>query len=118
MGFLRKCFASDLRYVDFPQGLAGLDYLKDLETRRRREVGAALERLDINRETLGTAETDLSRRFPGVVEWFKSVEEKERKIEALYTQLFVGLRRWVSMLLVRYLTNTDLFPDSRQRALP
>ncbi|KAL1310883.1 hypothetical protein AAFC00_001114 [Neodothiora populina] len=93
--FLRKCFSADLRYVDFPQALAGLDYLKDLETRRRREVAAALERLDIRRETLGTAEDDLSRRFPGVLEWFKSVEEKERKIEALYTQLYIGLRRWV-----------------------
>lgn len=96
MTFTRKCFAQDLLHVDFPQALAGLDYLKDLEMRRRRDVGAALERLDINRDTLGTAEDDLSRRFPGVLEWFRSVEEKERKIEALYTQLYVGLRRWVS----------------------
>lgn len=96
VSFLKKCFAQDLRFVDFPQALAGLDYLKDIETRRRREVATALERLDISRETLGTAEDDLSRRYPGVVQWFKSVEEKERKIEALYTQLFVGLRRWVS----------------------
>jgi len=96
LSFVRKCFSQDLRFVDFPQALAGLDYLKDLETRRRREVGTALDRLDIRRETLGTAEDDLSRRYPGVVEWFKCVEEKERKIEALYTQLYVGLRRWVS----------------------
>ncbi|KAF1356538.1 hypothetical protein BDV97DRAFT_288050 [Delphinella strobiligena] len=95
ISFLKKCFAQDLIFVDFPQALAGLDYLKDLETRRRREVATALERLDISRETLGTAEDDLSRRYPGVVQWFKSVEEKERKIEALYTQLFVGLRRWI-----------------------
>lgn len=95
MSFLKKCFAIDLRFVDFPQALAGLDYLKDLETRRRREVGVALERLDIRRETLGTAEDDLSRRYPGVLEWFRSVEDKERKIEALYTQLYVGLRRWI-----------------------
>ena len=100
MSFVRKCFSQDLRYVDFPQALAGLDYLKDLETRRRREVATALDRLDIRRETLGTAEDDLSRRYPGVLEWFKSVEEKERKIEALYTQLYVGLRRWVSALCI------------------
>ncbi|GAB7348372.1 hypothetical protein MBLNU459_g6809t2 [Dothideomycetes sp. NU459] len=93
--FVRKCFAADLRFVDFPQALTGLDYLKDLETRRRKEVAASLERLGIDRETLGTAEDDLSARFPGVLAWFRSLEGKERKIEALYTQLYVGLRRWV-----------------------
>lgn len=94
--FVRKCFAADLRFVDFPQALTGLDYLKDLEIRRRKEVAAALERLGIDRERLGTAEDDISTRFPGVLTWFKSLEDKESKIEALYTQLYVGLRRWVS----------------------
>lgn len=96
--FARKCFAADLRFVDFPQALTGLDYLKDLETRRRKEVAAALERLGIDRETLGTADDDISLRFPGVLAWFRSLEDKERKIEALYTQLYVGLRRWVSSI--------------------
>lgn len=93
--FLRKAFSADLRFVDFPQALTGLDYLKDLETRRRREVAAALECLGINRDTIGAAEEELSRRFPGVLSWFRTLEEKERKIEALYTQLYVALRRWV-----------------------
>jgi hypothetical protein len=93
--FLRKAFSSDLRFIDFPQALTGLDYLKDLETRRRREVATALERLGINRDTIGAAEAELSGRFPGVLAWFRTLEEKERKIEALYTQLFVALRRWV-----------------------
>lgn len=93
--FLRKAFAADLRFVDFPQALTGLDYLKDLETRRRREVSAALERLAISRHNIAAAEEELSARFPGVLSWFRTLEEKERKIEALYTQLYVALRRWV-----------------------
>ncbi|KEQ67772.1 uncharacterized protein M437DRAFT_36469 [Aureobasidium melanogenum CBS 110374] len=93
--FLRKAFSADLRFVDFPQALTGLDYLKDLETRRRREVAAALECLGIDRNTIGAAEEELSRRYPGVLSWFRTLEEKERKIEALYTQVYVALRRWV-----------------------
>lgn len=103
--FVRKCFTLELSLVDFPQALTGLDYLKDLETRRRREVAAALERLDIRRETLGTAEDDLSIRYPGVLAWFRSLEEKERKIEALYTQLYIGLRRWVCTMKSSLITS-------------
>ena len=118
--FLRKCFAADLRFVDFPQGLTGLDYLKDLESRRRREVAAALERLEINRETIDSAENDLSVRYPGVLAWFRTLEEKERKIEALYTQLFVGLRRWVrkhATRRCRELSLTWFITDPHQRTL-
>ncbi|KAJ9625677.1 hypothetical protein H2203_004438 [Taxawa tesnikishii (nom. ined.)] len=88
--FVMKCFAADLTL-----SLTGLDYLKDLETRRRREIASALNRLGIRRETLGTAEDELTQHYPGVLSWFKSLEDKERKVEALYTQLYVGLRRWI-----------------------
>lgn len=93
--FLGKCFTSDLTCVDFPQALTGLDYLKDLETRRRREIIFAKERLDIDRATLST-DSELQVQYPGVAQWLKVVEDKERKLEALYTQIYVGLRRWVS----------------------
>ncbi|KAF2770366.1 hypothetical protein EJ03DRAFT_270437 [Teratosphaeria nubilosa] len=93
--FLRRCFPAELVCVDFPQALTGLDYLKDLETRRRREVAAAMSRLDIDRETLDNDASALSEQYPGVLKWVKSIEEKERKIDALYTQLYVALRRWI-----------------------
>ncbi|KAK3703083.1 hypothetical protein LTR37_014694 [Vermiconidia calcicola] len=93
--FLQRCFPSRLVDIDFPQALTGLDYLKDLETRRRREVAAAFERLDIDRETLNSEEDQLSSRYPGIAKWVQSIEEKERKIDALYTQLYIGLRRWI-----------------------
>ena len=93
--FVRRCFPSELVLVDFPQALTGLDYLKDLETRRRREVAAAMHRLDIDRASLGSDAAALSDRYPGVLQWVKSIEEKERKVDALYTQLYIVLRRWI-----------------------
>ena len=94
-GFARKCFKLDLRRVDFPQALTGLDYLKDLETRRRREVAAAMDRLDIDASVLGAEADLLSVQYPGVAQWVKMIEEKERKVDAIYTQLYIGLRRWI-----------------------
>ena len=94
-GFLRRCFPSELTEVDFPQALTGLDYLKDLEARRRREVAAAMARLEIDRDALDSEAEPLSSRYPGVARWVKSIEDKERKIDALYTQLYIGLRRWI-----------------------
>ncbi|KAK5115777.1 hypothetical protein LTR62_000866 [Meristemomyces frigidus] len=93
--FLRRCFPPDLVCVDFPQALTGLDYLKDLETRRRREVAAAMNRLAIDRTTLEMEDEYLSDRYPGVKQWVVDINEKERKVEALYTQVYVALRRWI-----------------------
>jgi hypothetical protein len=91
--FVRRCFPPELEEVDFPQALTALDYLKDLETRRRKEVLAALKRLGI---TGAEGETsDLAKRYPGVLSWLNSIENKEKKVMALYTQVYLGLRRWV-----------------------
>lgn len=100
ISFVRKCFTVELEQVDFPQALTALDYLKDLEVRRRREVAAALQRLGVDREDLREKEK-LGRKYPGVLKWVSSIEEKERKVEALYTQVYLGIRRWVSSHSVR-----------------
>jgi hypothetical protein len=92
--FVRKCFPKDLDQVDFPQALTAMDYLKDLEIRRRREVVAALDRLGVERGDIGQKEV-LGKKYPGVLRWVLAVEEKERIIEALYSQVYIGLRRWV-----------------------
>ncbi|KAK5165990.1 hypothetical protein LTR04_000864 [Oleoguttula sp. CCFEE 6159] len=93
--FVRRCFPSELVMVDFPQALTGLDYLKDLETRRRREQVAALHRLGIERDTFGSDADDVTHRFPGVIAWIKLLDQKDRKAEAFYTQLYIALRRWI-----------------------
>ena len=94
--FVRRCFPSELVYVDFTQALTALDYLKDLENRRRKELRLALQRLGIEKNSASETGEDVMRRFPRVAEWITSVQEKERKVEAMYSQVYIGLRRWVS----------------------
>ncbi|MCJ1402197.1 hypothetical protein MMC11_005417 [Xylographa trunciseda] len=92
--FVRRCFTEDLCLVDFTQALTALDYLKDLETRRKRELSFALRRLKINVDAIDLERDDLAKRSPSIAEWISSMEDKERKVEALYTQVYIGLRRW------------------------
>jgi len=85
-----------LALVDFPQALTGLDYLKDLETKRKRAINLAFTKLNVDKETLGAGSADqVPALSPPVAAWVKSVLDRERKVEALYTQLYIGLRRWV-----------------------
>ena len=119
--FVRRSFTEDLCLVDFTQALTALDYLKDLENRRKRELSAALKRLGIEKETFRRDSDDFSKKYPGVTEWVTSMEDKERRVEALYTQLYIGLRRWVSPLVSSpsspiVLTCFNL--DSHQRDAP
>ena len=91
--FVRRCFPPQLDLVDFPQAVTALDYLKDLEDRRRREVLAAFDKLEIPRADLGQREK-IAKKYPGCIRWVELTEEKERKVQALYTQVYIGLRRW------------------------
>jgi hypothetical protein len=91
---VHRCFSNELDRVDFPQALTALDYLKDLEVRRRREVVAALDKLGIDRSDIAHRD-NLAKKYPGVLSWVLATEEKERKVEALYTQVYIGLRRWI-----------------------
>ncbi|KAF2195308.1 hypothetical protein K469DRAFT_545605 [Zopfia rhizophila CBS 207.26] len=95
VSFVSRCFHPDLALVDFPQALTALDYLKDLETRRRKEVAAAFERLGIRSDTVGTDSDGVFERYPGIALWVKHIEGKNKKAEAYYSQLFLGLRRWI-----------------------
>ncbi|KAJ5235325.1 uncharacterized protein N7469_004493 [Penicillium citrinum] len=86
---LRRCFTAELENVDFPQALTALDYLKDLDSRWKKEMEAALTRLGIARED---AEDPKSSGF---AEKVSRVNAKARTVTALYTQIYVGLRRWI-----------------------
>lgn len=91
--FVRQTFGEDLGTVDFMQALTAMDYLRDLDIRRRREVLAALDKLGIDRNDLGRKDK-LAKKYPGVVRWIVDMEQKERKVEAIYSTIYVGLRRW------------------------
>jgi len=93
--FVRRCFTADLCLVDFTQALTALDYLKDLENRRKRELTSVLQRLGVDKESLVQTGDDMKINNPRVREWVSQLQDKERKVEALYTQVYLGLRRWV-----------------------
>ncbi|KAI9682767.1 MAG: hypothetical protein M1829_006756 [Trizodia sp. TS-e1964] len=89
--FVRRCFPPELDMVDFPQALTGLDYLGDLKKRQERELDFAFKKLGIVKE----AEADETmKKYPAVRAWITSMQEKQKNIVSLYTQLYVGLRRW------------------------
>ncbi|KAL8711057.1 MAG: hypothetical protein Q9220_004438 [cf. Caloplaca sp. 1 TL-2023] len=92
--FVRRCFTVDLCLIDFTQALTALDYLKDLEGRRRREITLALQRLGLDRDSIGKSEEELRDSRPRIAEWVQGMQEKERKVESLYTHVYLGLRRW------------------------
>jgi hypothetical protein len=94
--FVRQTWGDKLDQVDFLQALTSLDYLRDLDIRRRREVLAALEKLGVHGSDL-REEHRLAKNYPGVVRWIVDMEEKERQVETLYTQVYTGLRRWTML---------------------
>ncbi|KAJ5749813.1 hypothetical protein N7533_006841 [Penicillium manginii] len=95
-GFVHRCFTPELESVDFPQALTAIDYLKDLETRWKKEMEAALTRLGIKREDAENPNSSgFAGKYPGVMTWLHTMNAKARTVTALYTQIYVGLRRWV-----------------------
>lgn len=93
--FVRRCFTPEIHWVDFPQSLTALDYLRDLEARRRKEVNAALVRLGVSRERMGADADAMKGRYPSAAAWLSELEVKEKRADSLYTQLYIALRRWV-----------------------
>lgn len=97
--FLRRCFTAELESVDFPQALTALDYLKDLETRWKKELSSAMQRLNISYEDAqNPKQSELAAKYPGVMVWLETINAKARSLETFYTQVYIGLRRWVSIL--------------------
>jgi hypothetical protein len=96
VNFVNRCFHPSLQLVDFPQALTALDYLRDLETRRRKEMKAAFERLHVHAESYESDMVTMAEKFPGIALWVRNVEGKNRKAESYYAQIWLGLRRWVS----------------------
>jgi hypothetical protein len=92
---VRGCFTESLCDVDFTQALTAVSHLAALDERRKREFCAALRRLNIDESKLEQQKEGMRESAPAVLEWINSMEDKARKAEALYTQAYIGLRRWV-----------------------
>lgn len=80
--------------MDFTQALTALDYLKDLENRRKRELTLVLQRLGSDQGLVDQAKGEISKNEK-ISEWVQNMQEKERKVEQLYAQVYLGVRRWV-----------------------
>lgn len=93
--FVSRIFAPQLHLVDWHQTLTALDYLKDLETRRRKETFAAFKRLNIHQETWNTDMAYIAEKFPGIALWINNIEGKNKKAETFYAIIWKGLRRWI-----------------------
>ncbi|KAJ6019232.1 hypothetical protein N7522_001299 [Penicillium canescens] len=94
--FVRRCFCLDLAEVDFAQALTALDYLKDLQDRWKKEIDAAFRRLNVTvDDARDPKNSELARQYPGVMSWYQEINGKARMIDFLYTQVYVGLRRWI-----------------------
>jgi hypothetical protein len=94
--FVNRCFPVELELVDFPQSLTALDYLKDLETRRRKEIAHSFRTLNLDQSNLSPEMLHNLRSWNhAVADWVESLENKLRKVEALYTSIYISLRRWV-----------------------
>jgi hypothetical protein len=94
--FVRRCFPIDLERVDFDQALTALDYLKDLEDRRNREVATVLQRLGVQRDEEKSDFADLCKHYPHVASFVKKLQMFDNKAAQLYSQLWIAIRRWVS----------------------
>lgn len=95
VNFVTRTFMPEPADVDWSQALTALDYLKDLETRRRREMATTFEALDVHRDTWDADMARVAEKAPGIALWINNLEGKNRKAESYYAQLWVGLRRWV-----------------------
>jgi hypothetical protein len=93
IAFIRKCFTQDLTQVDFPQSLTALDYLRDLDNRRCREIADALKRIGVERDENGKWKKDDKPK--AIVQWVIALEKKVKNSEALYSACYIGIRRWV-----------------------
>ena len=84
--------------VDFPQALTALDYLRDLDLRLRREFMGVQTRLGVD-PAVGLAGWEDGAGENVVVIWLKSLFDRFREVEMIYPQVYIGLRRWVSLVV-------------------
>lgn len=74
--FIQKCFPTDIDSADFDQALTALDYIRDLESRRKKELAKAI-------------------RFRGESdEKVIRLRARSSKLDLQYAKALVGLRRW------------------------
>ncbi|CAI6334946.1 unnamed protein product [Periconia digitata] len=95
VSFVSRVFHPSLSLVDFPQALTALDYLRDLENRRKKEMVAAYARVHIHPDSFKSDVESMAERYPGIALWANNLQGKNTKAEVYYARIWLGIRRWV-----------------------
>ncbi|KAF1963340.1 hypothetical protein CC80DRAFT_3482 [Byssothecium circinans] len=95
ISFVGRVFHPSISLVDFPQALTALDYLRDLENRRKKEMIAAFERVHIHLETFESDIETISEKYPGIALWANNLQGKDKKADFHYAKLWLSMRRWI-----------------------
>lgn len=88
---LDRVFTKDEDQVDFDQALTGIDYLQDLECRRREALREVALRLKIDKHNWRR----VLSADPDAKKWVEDIQAQETIIEGFYATCFVDLRIWV-----------------------
>lgn len=92
---LDKVFTKVEELVDFSQALTGIDYLQDLECRRREALREVALRLKIEKNNW----RKVLSSDPDAKKWVEDIQAQETIIEGFYATCFVDLRIWVCQLV-------------------
>ncbi|ESZ97839.1 hypothetical protein SBOR_1784 [Sclerotinia borealis F-4128] len=90
---LDKVFTKAEELVDFSQALTGIDYLQDLECRRREALREVALRLKIDKNNW----RKVLRADPDARKWVEDIQAQETMIESFYATCFVDLRIWTML---------------------
>lgn len=90
--FIKKCFTKDLESAALDQALTALDYLKNLEDRRKRELAKVM------------GEVGVGSRDVRILELMARMQ----KVDTLYSRVLVGIRQWVSSDSLGYFRSIHL----------
>ncbi|KAF7883950.1 hypothetical protein EAF00_011262 [Botryotinia globosa] len=90
---LDRVFTKDEDQADFDQALTGIDYLQDLECRRREALKEVALRLKIDKQNWRR----VLSADPDAKKWVEDIQAQETIIEGFYATCFVDLRIWTML---------------------
>ncbi|CAD6443108.1 ef576bc7-2172-4d41-97de-92937d1cfbe6 [Sclerotinia trifoliorum] len=90
---LDKVFTKVEEQVDFSQALTGIDYLQDLECRRREALREVALRLNIDKNNW----KKVLSADPDAKKWVEDIQAQETIIEDFYATCFIDLRIWTML---------------------
>jgi hypothetical protein len=92
--FIQRCFPQNFEDVDFDQALTALDYLRDLEHRRKKELEKAVR-------ARGQYDSKIV-----------NLRNRSIKLDRTYAVALTGIRRFVSLLPLFCISLPDVPADT------